>query len=130
MFLNVHGPIVVDSRNFVAYLFASDPVQALEQKGFVRFKKAGGGNNTRKTSSVIIPEHIRAKLPDPLAHYASKKPATVTIVAKSSADSLKEELAKLRAERDSHTSVGQVVPLKRAAPPPPPPISFGGRKKK
>jgi hypothetical protein len=129
VFQHVHGPIVIGSRNFVAYLFAVAPVQALEEKGFVRFKKAGGGNNTSKTSSVIIPEHIRAKLPDPLAHYASKKPATVTIVAKSSADSLREELAKLRAEQDSRTNVDQAVPRKRAAPPPPPPLSFGRKKR-
>jgi hypothetical protein len=123
---------VVDSRTFVAYLFAVtvSPVQALEEKGFVRFKKAGGGNNTIKTSSIIIPEHLRAKLPDPLAHYASKKPAaTVTIVAKSSADSLKEELTKLRAERDSRSNADQAVPRKRTAPPPPPPISFGRKKR-
>jgi hypothetical protein len=119
--------VVLDSQKFVAHLFAVAPFQALEEKGFVHFKKAGGGNN--KASSIIIPEHLRAKLPDPLAHYASKKPATVTIVAKSSADSLKAELAKLRAERDSHMNVDRAVPSKRTAPPPPPPISFGRKKR-
>jgi hypothetical protein len=123
---------VIASRNFVAYVFAVAiaRVQALEEKGFVRFKKASGDNNTSKASSIIIPEHLRAKLPDPLAHYASKKPAaTVTMVAKSSADSLKEELAKLRAEQHSRTNVDQAVPPKRTAPPPPPPISFGRKKR-
>jgi hypothetical protein len=119
--------VPVDRRNFAAYAFAVAPVQALEKNGFVRFKKGGG--DTLKTSSVIIiPEHIRAKLPDPLSHYASKKAAP--IVAKSSADSLREELAKVRAERDSHMNVAQAVPRKRPAPPPPPPLSFGRKKKR
>jgi hypothetical protein len=98
---------------------------ALEEKGFVRFKKtAGGANTTSKPSSIIIPAHIRAKMPDPLAQYASKKRAPSA--AKGSADSLRDELAKLRAERDSRK---QAIPLKRSAPPPPPPISFGKKKR-
>jgi hypothetical protein len=128
VFQHDHGPIVVDGRPLsLTCLLSLLPVQALEEKGFVRFKKAGGGNNTSKISSVIIPEHIRAKLPDPLAHYASKTPAT--FAAKSSADSLREALAKVRAERDSHMHDVQVDPRKRAAPPPPPPISFGRKKR-
>jgi vacuolar-type H+-ATPase subunit F/Vma7 len=120
---------VVDRRNFVANAFAVAPVQALEEKGFVRFKRGGDSNNTTKTSSIIIvSEHIRAKLPDPLSHYASKKPAP--IVAKSSADSLREELAKIRAERDSQTPAVQAVPRKRAAPPPPPQMSFAAPRRK
>ena len=91
--------------------------QENNSNGFVRFRQKTTGNGSgsssnsatqqRPTSSVNIPDHLRAALPDPLKQYETSKAQKAGTTTKSSAEHaqeaarLKEDLAKLQAERDA-----------------------------
>jgi hypothetical protein len=116
-----------------------------ESSGFVRFnsKASGFGCTTSAVTQrpVVIPEHLRANLPDPLEHFTTKKNEHVAVpksTSGSAAAHLKEELAQLKEKREqtalrlkemrnkAKAGVGPPPP-----PPPPPPMSsFGTGNKK
>lgn len=108
-----------------------------DSSGFVHFKAAGSFTTARanKPQTVpTIPEHLRANLPDPLAHLSNKKPpaaASSTSAAKAgdSSERLKVELAKLQAKREETAARLKAMTAKAKAssaarlPPPPPSLA-------
>jgi hypothetical protein len=67
-----------------------------ENKGFVRFNSKASGYGSKVSDvnprPVVIPEHLRSNLPDPLKHLIVAKKSTSEVSADSGR--LKDELAK------------------------------------
>ena len=130
--------------------------QESNSNGFVRFRQKSDTTTQKPASTVTIPDHLRAALPDPLKHYEKKEQKNAT-TKKSSAEHaketarLKEDLAKLKAEREARMKALKAKQANRLAassvvsttgksskgagnkssgmvPPPPPPssLAFGG----
>lgn len=101
--------------------------------GFVRFRAK---EESKPVSHVIIPQHFRAKAPDPskTKKVAPKKEETSKDHA-AAAKKLQEEVEKLDAERETRM---KALLAKRkasktgskAAPPPPPAMTFGSKKRR
>jgi len=110
-------------------------MEAWEGKsGFVNFKSKVDGT---KPQTVSIPEHLRANLPDPLAHLTNKKPAAPKAAPRVAGDSerLQAELAKLQAQREQTALRLKALKSKVKAssarlPPPPPSLASNEASKK
>ena len=115
-------------KSFKSVLSKYEAMECQEDKmnGFVTFKS----KLEEKSTSVLIPEHLRANAPDPFQHLAKVKPPQ-----KSSADlgsersKLEADLAKIKADQ-----LAKLAALKaktsRSVPPPPPMLSFGSKSKR
>jgi ATP-dependent DNA helicase RecQ len=104
--------------------------QENQSDGFVNFRSKE--TTDEKQRHIAIPEHLRKGLPDPLSHLEAK--ATKDVVQTSSdlankAQALRDNLAKLKTEREARLKAIQAKASSKAArPPPPPPPSLAFKK--
>jgi septal ring factor EnvC (AmiA/AmiB activator) len=116
--------------------------QANHSNGFVKFKtkmqsEPTSGTNESRQQGVIIPEHLRSNLPDPLEHLNKKDGGEEAKIRSSSelsakADRLKAELAQLNEERAARLEAfkSKQKGLAPSSLKPPPPLSFSSKKGK
>lgn len=101
--------------------------QENQKNGFVTFKDKA----EEKSSSVLIPEHLRANAPDPFQHLAMAKPTQMSSVELGSQRlRLEADLAKIKADQHAKLAALKSTSSRTAPPPPPPILSFGSKVKR
>jgi hypothetical protein len=109
-------------------------MESKSNSGFVNFRASKDEDEGPVARPVVVPEHLRGSVPDPLQHYHSK-PNKVEQSGKS-ADELQQELVVIKAKEDeSKARLAALLAKKRkggssVGPPPPPPPMYGVPTKK
>ena len=101
--------------------------QENQKNGFVTFKD----KVEEKSSTVLIPEHLRANAPDPFRHLEFAKPTQKSSVELGSERiRLEADLHKIKADQQAKLAALRMTSNRSAPPPPPPMLSFGSKKKR
>ena len=99
--------------------------------GFVRFRPV-------KSTTVTVPEHLRASMPDPLQTFQKKTAPTPETKRDKSSEELQQDLDRINQQKEQRMKALLVKRKERqmgtkssslSALPPPPEITFGSRKR-